>query len=784
MLPAPGPPVVGSGATLFPVPGRIVGRGGYVAGMTAKRRPRADDRAAPAGHYPRMSHLDASSPGVVVRVAGWCVRHRGRVLIGWLVIVVAAIAVTSGIGTRAANQFSLGGTESQQAQDLLTQAFPAQSGDVDQVVFGARTGRITDPAVRAQIAPVLSRIRGLPHVSDVTGPYQNGAAQISRDGRIAFATVTFDEQAPALSQPTVERVISTAEQARSPGLEVELGGAAIEETQTVSFGGASALGLAAAVVVLLIAFGSFLAMGLPIVTALLGLGTGFGAIALASQVIDMPNFSAQLAAMIGLGVGIDYSLFIVTRFRQSYNDDTGAATLTAMSTAGRAVLFAGSTVIIALLGMFALGVSFLNGLAVASAIAVFFTMLAALTALPALLSRIGRRISRGRVARSQRGLSGEDGNGFWARWARLIRRHPWPAALTGLAIMLVIAVPALSLRMALSDAGNDPAGTTTRKAYDLLAEGFGRGFNGPLEVVAQLPRANDQTARGRVDAVLSHTPGIVAVAPAVTSPSGRIAVYQAFPRTAPQAAATSDLVTRLRDTVLPPVAHSTGATLLVGGPTAGSIDFTSVLSNKLPVFIAIVVGLAALLLLVVFRSLVIPVQAAVMNLLSIGAALGLTVAVFQNGWFTGVIGVDKGPIDSWVPVMLFAIVFGLSMDYEVFLVSRIHEEWTKRRDPSHAVVQGLATTGRVITAAATIMICVFLAFVLLPERPVKIFGLSLATAVFLDAFVVRSLLLPAVLLLLGRRTWWLPGWLDRRLPQVPMEPREAAAPAGPQPGRR
>jgi RND superfamily putative drug exporter len=455
-----------------------------------------------------------------------------------------------------------------------------------------------------------------------------------------------------------------------------------------------------------------------------------------------------------------------------------------MSTAGRAVLFAGSTVIIALLGMFALGVSFLNGLAVASAIAVFFTMLAALTALPALLSRIGRRISRGRVARSQRGLSGEDGNGFWARWARLIRRHPWPAALTGLAIMLVIAFPALSLRMALSDAGNDPAGTTTRKAYDLLAEGFGRGFNGPLEVVAQLPRANDQTARGRVDAVLSHTPGIVAVAPAVTSPSGRIAVYQAFPLTAPQAAATSDLVTRLRDTVLPPVAHSTGATLLVGGPTAGSIDFTSVLSNKLPVFIAIVVGLAALLLLVVFRSLVIPVQAAVMNLLSIGAALGLTVAVFQNGWFTGVIGVDKGPIDSWVPVMLFAIVFGLSMDYEVFLVSRIHEEWTKRRDPSHAVVQGLATTGRVITAAATIMICVFLAFVLLPERPVKIFGLSLATAVFLDAFVVRSLLLPAVLLLLGRRTWWLPGWLDRRLPQVPMEAREAAAPAGSQPGRR
>jgi putative drug exporter of the RND superfamily len=711
--------------------------------------------------------------GLVPRVASWCVRHRGRVTAGWILILVAALIAYSGIGARAANQFSLGGTESQRAQDLLTRAFPAQSGDLDQVVFRARQGRITDPAVRARVAPVLARIRRLPHVSAVIGPYQDGTAQISRDGRIAFAAVTFDKEAPSLSNGTVERVISTAESARSQALEVELGGAAIEQTQTVSAGGASALGLAAAVVVLLVAFGSFVAMGLPIVTALLGLGTAFGVIALASQVIDMPDFSTELAAMIGLGVGIDYSLFIVTRFRQSYDDDTGAATLIAMSTSGRAVLFAGSTVIIALLGMFALGVSFLDGLAVASAIAVLFTMLAALTALPALLSRIGNRVSRGRVARSQRGLSGEDGTGFWARWARLISRHPWPAAIAGLAIMLVIAIPALSLRMALSDAGNDPGGTTTRKAYDLLAEGFGPGFNGPLEVVAQLPRANDRAALDRVDAALGHVPGLVSVAPAATSPSGRVAVYQAFPSTAPEAAATSDLVTSLRDTVLPPVARSTGTTLLVGGPTAGSIDFTSVLSNKLPVFIAVVVGLAAVLLLLVFRSLVIPVQAALMNLLSIGAALGLTVAVFQNGWLAGLVGTDTGPIDSWVPVMLFAIVFGLSMDYEVFLVSRIHEEWMKRRDPSRAVVEGVATTGRVITAAATIMICVFLAFVLLPERPIKIFGLSLAAAVFLDAFVVRSLLLPAVLELLGRWTWWLPRWLDRRLPRVPMEPSEA-----------
>jgi RND superfamily putative drug exporter len=712
--------------------------------------------------------------GLVPRIARWCVRHRRRVLVGWVLVVLAAFAASSGIGTRAANQFSLGGTESQRAQDLLTRAFRAQSGDIDQVVFRARETGITDPAIRARIAPALAHIARLPHVSGVSGPYDRGTAQISRDGRIAFATVAFDKQAPELSKATVERVISAAKEARSPALEVELGGAAVEQTRTVSAGGASAVGLAAAIVVLLIAFGSFLAMGLPIVTALLGLGTGFGAIALASQVIDMPNFSAELAAMIGLGVGIDYSLFVVTRFRQSYDGDSEAATMTAMSTAGRAVLFAGTTVIIALLGMFALGVSFLNGLAVASAIAVLFTMLAALTALPALMSRIGTRMSKGRVARSQRGLSGEDGHGFWPRWARLIRRHPWPAALAGLAIMLVIAVPALSLRMALSDAGNDPAGTTTRKAYDLLAKGFGPGFNGPLEVVAQLPRADQPRALAQVDAALRKTPGIASVAPVATSPSGRIAVYQAFPRTSPQAATTSDLVTTLRDTVLPPVADATGTTLLVGGPTAGSIDFTSVLSNKLPLFIAVVVGLAALLLLVVFRSLVIPVQAAVMNLLSIGAALGVTVAIFQYGWLSDVVGADKGPIDSWVPVMLFAIVFGLSMDYEVFLVSRIHEEWVRRRDPSRAVVEGVATTGRVITAAATIMVCVFLAFVLLPERPVKIFGLSLATAVFLDAIVIRSLLLPAVLELAGRWTWALPGWLERKLPRAPATPQQAA----------
>ncbi|HEY6777812.1 MAG TPA: MMPL family transporter [Thermoleophilaceae bacterium] len=731
----------------------------------------------------QLRHISADGlsekRGVVARIARWCVQHRRRTLVAWVALLVVVLGVAGAVGTRQANQFSLKGTESQRAQDLLGSDFPAQSGDVDQIVFHARHGRITDPAIRARIAPALSRVRRLPHVSGVTSPYAAGGRQaISSDGRIAFATVTFDEQAPALSKAQVERVISAAQTARAPNLQVELGGQAIEQTQTTSFGAASAVGLAAAIVVLLIAFGSFLAMGLPVATALLGLGTAFGVIALASHVVSMPNFSSDLAAMIGLGVGIDYSLFIVTRFRENHRRGDGVrpATVGAMDTAGRAVLFAGSTVIIALLGMLLLGVSFLNGLAISSAIAVFFVMLSALTALPAMLSRIGDRIGRRR--RASAASEGAARAGFWARWARLIRRRPWPAAIAGLGIMLVIAIPALSMRMALGDAGNDPAGTTTREAYDLLAEGFGKGFNGPLEVVAQLPRADDTAALTRIGTALRGTPDIVSVSAPRVSPAGRTAVYQAFPRSAPQAAATADLVKSLRDTVLPPVARSTGSTVLVGGPTASSVDFTHVLSSKLPLFIAAVVGLAALLLLVVFRSLVIPIQAAVMNLLSIGAALGVTVAVFQYGWLGSLFGVDGGPIETWLPVMLFAIVFGLSMDYEVFLVSRIHEEWRRHRDPSRAVVDGLSSTGRVITAAATIMICVFLAFVLLPERQVKMFGLSLASAVFLDAFVVRSLLLPAVLELLGRRTWWFPKRLGSRLPRLATEPgpRTAAEP--------
>jgi RND superfamily putative drug exporter len=726
------------------------------------------------------SSPQASQPrGTVARVARWTADHRRAVVVGWIVALLVGLVVSGAVGSRYTTSFSLGNTESQRATDLLARDFPAQAGDDDAIVLRARHGRVTDAAIRARVQPVLARIARLPHVTGVAGPYGRGAAQrISRDGRIAFATVTFDRTANDLEKADVQRVISAAEGARTEQLQVELGGQAIQQAQEQSLGAATAVGLVAAIIVLLITFGSALAMGLPIVTALLGLGTGIALTGLASHLIDMPDVSTELATMIGLGVGIDYALFIVTRFREDYRAgglDARSATVAAMDTTGRAVLFAGTTVIIALMGMFVLGVGFLYGLALGSALAVLMTMLASLTVLPALLSRFGDRIGRRRNAAA----GAERSPTFWQRWAAVIERRPWQGAIAGVAIMLVLAAPILSMHLGNSDQGNDPTSNTTRRAYDLLSDGFGPGFNGPLLVVAQLPRHDDGAALERIGAALRATPDVASVSPARVSPAGLTATFSVYPRSSPQATATEDLVNGLRDDRLAPVERATGTTLLVGGATATAIDFSHVLSSKLPLFIAIVVGLSALLLLLVFRSLVIPIQGALMNLLSIGASLGVTVAIFQHGWLAGIVGVQAGPIEPWLPVMVFAIVFGLSMDYEVFLISRIHEEWTRRRDARAAVGSGLAATGRVITAAATIMICVFLSFLLGDQRALKLFGLSLATGVFVDAFVVRSLLLPSVLHLLGRRTWALPAWLDRRLPSIAIERQPAREPRRP-----
>jgi RND superfamily putative drug exporter len=738
----------------------------------------------------------------MVKLARWCTTHRLYVAIGWVLLVIAVnVLAQAGGGASYSNSFTLPNSDSQRASDLLERSFPAQAGDRDTIVFKVDSGTVREPAVRARMSDLFAKVDRLPHVAGVVSPYiaDKAGRAISSDGRIAFATVVFDEKANTLPVSAAKDVVSAAKAARVPGLQIELGGQAIEQTQQEGFGLTTAIGLLAAIVVLLITFGSLIAMGLPIVTALLGLGTGLGLIALFTHVVDTPDFSSELAAMIGLGVGIDYSLFIVTRFREAYA--TPGATLgnvresvvQAMDTAGRAVLFAGCTVVIALLGMMLLGVDFLYGVAISASIGVLLVMVGSLTLLPALLTFAGGRLVRpGRRAR-RRGEHATDVHhgGAWLRWSRFVQGHSWSIAVASTVAMLTIAAPATALRLGSSDAGNDPASLTTHKAYELLAEGFGKGFNGPLLVVAQIPKSKsaagaggtDGTSAGRppgassggardlksLEAALAGTPGVLSTTPPRVSPSGEVATISVYPSSSPQEYATTRLVSKLRGQVIPAVATHTGMHVYVGGITAGSVDFAALLAKKLPVFIGVVVLLSALLLMIVFRSLVIPLQAAIMNLLSIGASLGVIVVVFQWGWLDGLMGVSGGPIESFIPVMLFAIVFGLSMDYEVFLVSRIHEQWARSGDSRRAVGEGLALTGRVVTAAAAIMICVFLSFMLGENRVIKEFGLSLASAVFLDAVVVRCLLLPAVLEILGKATWAIPGWLDELLPSLNIE---------------
>jgi putative drug exporter of the RND superfamily len=726
----------------------------------------------------------------LLKLARWSTTHRLYVAIGWVLLLIAVNAVAQSAGTEYSNNFTLPNSDAQRASDLLQRSFPAQAGDRDTIVYKVSSGSVLDPAVRSRMEAMFSQVKRLPHVTSVISPYADAAGKsISANHQIAFATVVFDEKANLLPTSAPERVVAVAKAAAKPGLEVELGGQAIEATKKPGFGISTAVGLLAAIVILLLTFGSVVAMGLPIVTALAGLGTGLGVIALFTHVVDTPNFSSELAAMIGLGVGIDYALFILTRFREAYAtpgstfQNSRESVVRAIDTAGRAVLFAGSTVVIALLGMMLLGVDFLYGVAISASIGVLLVMLASLTLLPALLTLAGGRVAAGgRRARARAraaAQAGESatpaspggppaaGGGTWIRWSAFVQQRPWTIAGVAALVMLLIAAPATALRLGSSDASNDPANQTTHKAYELLAQGFGEGFNGPLLVVAKVPTPSQdvQLLRGAIAA----TPGVVAVAPAKLNPAGDVATITVYPHASPQAYATSQLVAQLREHVIPPVAKRTGMTVYVGGVTAGAVDFAAVLGHKLPLFIGVVVLLSALLLLIVFRSLVIPLQAAVMNLLSIGASLGVIVAIFQWGWFGSLMGTQQGPIESFIPVMLFAIVFGLSMDYEVFLVSRMHERWSITRDNPRAVAEGLSLTGRVVTAAAAIMVCVFLSFVLGEERVIKEFGLSLASAVFLDALVVRCMLLPATLHLIGKITWSLPGWLDRLLPRVSVE---------------
>ena len=713
---------------------------------------------------------------MLASVALACFRRRRPVVASWIVALAVAGGLALGVGGRLSNDFEVPGAESQQAFDLLVERFPERSGDAADVVFRADDG-VDDPVVRQRMERLLDDVGRLEHVTDVASPYDPGSLQRSPDGKIAFARVQLDVRGTALPTSVVGELQDLTERATTDRLQVEAGGQAISFAEREPPGRSEQVGLVAAAAVLLLTFGSVVAAGLPLLTALGALGVALAALGLLANVVDVAVFGPQLATMIGLGVGIDYALLIVTRYREGLAAglEPERATVLAITTAGRSVLFAGATVVISLLGLFLMGFPLVRGVAVGAVVAVLLTVLATLTLLPALLGFAGPGIDRLRITPRRR-VERHGRTSAWFRWSRVVQRHPWAAFGAGAAILIVLALPVLSLRLGSTDAGSGPTSRSSRRAYDLLTDGFGPGVNGPLLLVAPVEGPDQRAAVERLPDALGSAEGVLFVAPPQFNPAGDAAIVALVPESAPQDEATSVLIDRLRDEVLPTATAGTGLDVHVGGVTAAFDDLSTILARRLPVFIGVVLALSFLLLLVVFRSVVVPLKAVIMNLLSIGAAYGVIVAVFQWGWLAGVLGVDRpGPIMSFVPMMLFAILFGLSMDYEVFLISRVREEYLRTGDNGLAVADGLATTGRVITAAAAIMVTVFASFVLSEEPLAKLFGLGLAVAILLDATVVRTVLVPATMALLGNANWWLPAWLDRRLPHFSVDSGDVAA---------
>ncbi len=750
------------------------------------------------------------------RLGGFCVRRRGWVVVTWLVALVLGGVAVGAVGDDFRSEFGLPDVESRAGFDVLQESFAGQgAGETGNIVFQSDDG--FSDAERAAAVEFLGRVDALDRTTVVSPFAPGGELQVSPlpgvAGTIAFATVEVEgELDREEAQDFGEQIAGLAPQV--DGLRVEFSGAMFASFEPPA---SELLGLAFAVVILILAFGSVLAMGLPIGVALGGIGVGTVLLMLLSNLMSMPDFATTLGVMIGLGVGIDYALFIVTRHREQLRAGHSVAESVsiAIDTSGRAVTFAGLTVVISLLGMVLMNVSFVTGLGVGAAVVVTVTMVASLTLLPALLGFAGDRVDRtrwrGLVAAGLVAL-GMVGAGLSVqpllvafplavvvmvaglfvpllrrevptppakpleqtvayRWSRLVQRRPWLMAAGSTLVLLLLAVPVLSLRLGFADESNNPPESTTRQAYELLATGFGPGFNGPLTLVAELPPGATPDDLSGVTPAVAADPGVAFATPGIPNDPGAptALVWRVFPTTAPQDEATTELVQRLRSDVLPVATGSSGADVLVTGFVAVTVDFSDYLAGRLVLFFGVVLALSFLLLMVVFRSLLVPLKAVVMNLLSIGAAYGVLVAVFQWGWMKGLVGVEPAPIEPFIPMMLFAIVFGLSMDYEVFLLSRVREEWVRTGDSSRAVADGLAATARVITAAAAIMVFVFGSFLLEDDRAIKLFGLGLALAVLLDATIVRLLLVPATMELLGDRNWWLPGWLDRVLPRLHVE---------------
>ncbi|WP_406394783.1 MMPL family transporter [Streptomyces sp. NBC_00882] len=714
-------------------------------------------------------------------LARWCVRRRLVVVLLWLLALGGVSAAAAVTGSAYSNDYEVPGTESGRATQLLQDGFPHLGGDSDTVVWHLASGSVRDADVEQTMTATLDKIADLPGVAAVVSPYDDaGAGRVSADGHTAYATVTFTDSAEDIDASEAKAVVDTAKNAEADGLQVELGGSAVALTESSGGHVAEIVGVLVAAVVLFLAFGSLAASLLPIATALVGVGTAYAGIGLLGHAMTVADFAPMLGMLIGLGVGIDYALFIVTRHRRGLKRGLSVAESVenAVTTTGRAVVFAGATVCIALLGMLILRLGFLNGVAIAASLTVVLTVASSVTLLPALLSLIGMRALSRRERRrlAEHGPEPELPTGFAHRWSAFVERHPKLLGAIALVVITVLALPTLGLHLGTSDQGNDPRSATTRQAYDLLAEGFGPGVNGPLTLVTRVDGAEDKLLLDNLDATLRTTDGIASTTPVTYDTGGDLAYFTIVPDSAPQSQQTSALVDRLRTEVLPRAETGTSLDIQVGGTTASYDDFADVIVGKLPLFVGVVIGLGCLLLLLAFRSVGIPLKAAAMNVAAVAAAFGVVVAIFQWGWGSELLGLGRaGPIEPFLPVIMVSVLFGLSMDYQVFLVSRMYEEWLETRDNRRAVRVGLAETSRVINSAAVIMISVFLAFVLSGDRVIAMFGIALAAAVALDAFVLRTLLVPALMHLLGGANWWLPGWLDRRMPRISIEPPERRA---------
>jgi RND superfamily putative drug exporter len=698
--------------------------------------------------------------------------HPWRVLIGALLFLVVLGGASAASGGKFVESFKVPGTEAQQAVDLLQTRFPQRSGDAATVVIKAPAG-IHTAAVRTRIDRLIAQLRTLPEVVSVSSPY-TAPGSISRDGTITQIAVQYDKPADSLAKSSPVALKAWQEHASSPpSFQVEVGGQVIVAADQGGSNSAELYGVLAAIVILLLVFGSVVAVGLPIVTALAGLIAGFLSITILAAFVNLPSSTTGFAAMIGLGVGIDYALLIVSRFRQSLHAGmvVADAVVATAATAGRTVVFAGATVVVAMLGLWTVGIPLTSYLGTAAAIIVVFAVVVANTVLPAILALLGTRVDALHIPGL--GAAPHADRGVGPKLARVTRRAPVPIALAATALVAAIALPFFQINLGSADAGSNPTSTTTRRAYDLLSEGFGAGYNGAIILAVAVNNPSAIPAVKALPQQLRSVANVAGVSPAIFNGDHTAATIAITAKTSPQDAATSDLIHRLR-AVGPPALHGAGAEIYVGGSTATILDLDNRIASRLPIFFLAVIGLGFLILMAVFRSVIIPITAALMNLLAIGASLGILVAVFQWGWLGGLIGVGKtGPVEAFLPMMLFAILFGLSMDYEVFLVSRIQEEHLHGYANSDAVDRGLSLSMRLITAAAAIMGSVFLSFAFGDQRVLKEFGIGLAAAIFIDATVIRLFLIPALMHLLGEANWWFPRWLDRIVPNISIEgPRD------------